>query len=99
MTAEFTSESGNYLAEGAPDMAANKQRFDAVRAEVGKVLVGQDALVESRPRLLHRRRRKPDDRVGGRLAGRQAGAAHGSSLLIRCQASIHERVVRVGVTG
>ena len=29
-----------------PDIGAIKQRFDSVRAEVGKVLVGQDALVE-----------------------------------------------------
>ena len=34
------------MAPGAPDIGAIKQRFDAVRAEVGKVLVGQDALVE-----------------------------------------------------
>ena len=46
MTVEFDSRSRDYLAEGAPDIGAIKQRFDAVRAEVGKVLVGQDALVE-----------------------------------------------------
>ncbi len=34
------------MAQGAPDVGAIKRRFDAVRAEVGKVLVGQDALVE-----------------------------------------------------
>ncbi len=40
------SASSDSMAHGAPDVGAIKQRFDAVRAEVGKVLVGQDALVE-----------------------------------------------------
>ena len=40
------SASSDSMAQGAPDVGAIKQRFDAVRAEVGKVLVGQDALVE-----------------------------------------------------
>ena len=46
MTVESNSESRDHLSVGAPDIGAIKQRFDAVRAEVGKVLVGQDALVE-----------------------------------------------------
>ena len=45
MTVKSDSGGGGYLAEGAPDIGAIKQCFDAVRAEVGKVLVGQDALV------------------------------------------------------
>ena len=46
MTVESDSAGRDHLAEGAPDIGAIKQRFDTVRAEVGKVLVGQDALVE-----------------------------------------------------
>ena len=42
--AETTEAVG--IAGAAPDAAAIKERFDLVRAEVGKVLVGQDALVE-----------------------------------------------------
>ena len=47
MNVEMTENLNDSAASGQqPDIAAIKQRFDAVRTEVARVLVGQDRLVE-----------------------------------------------------